>query len=60
VSAALRIDPSAEPLVLALYEEAQVPWKEIAFRTVGLTRRRWFADRARGSFGFHAEDIAPQ
>jgi len=34
-----------------------VPWKDIAFRTVGLTLKRWFADRARGAFGFHAEDI---
>ena len=46
-----------ESLEVALFEEAQVPWKDIAFRTVGLTLKHWFADRARGSFGFHAEDI---
>jgi ADP-ribose pyrophosphatase YjhB (NUDIX family) len=46
-----------ESLEVSLVEEAQVPWKDIAFRTVGLTLKHWFADRARGSFGFHAEDI---
>ena len=46
-----------ESLEVALFEEAQVPWKDIAFRTVGLTLKHWFADRTRGAFGFHAEDI---
>jgi hypothetical protein len=34
-----------------------VPWQELAFRTVAITLRHWFADRARGAFGFHAEDL---
>ncbi len=46
-----------ESLEVALYEEAAIPWKEIAFRTVAATLRHWFADRSRGAFGFHAEDI---
>ena len=46
-----------ESLDVALYEEAAIPWKEIAFRTVAATLRHWFADRSRGAFGFHAEDI---
>jgi ADP-ribose pyrophosphatase YjhB (NUDIX family) len=49
--------PGAESLEVALYEEAKLPWKEIAFRTVGATLKHWFADRARGAFGFHSEDI---
>ena len=53
----LEFKPGAESLEVALFEEAQVPWRDIAFRTVGLTLRHWFADRARGDFGFHAEDI---
>jgi ADP-ribose pyrophosphatase YjhB (NUDIX family) len=53
----LKFDPGPESLEVALREEAEVPWKEIAFRTVGLTLKHWFADRARGSFGFHAEDL---
>jgi len=53
----LEFKPGDESLEVALFEEARVPWKDIAFRTVGLTLRHWFADRARNSFGFHAEDV---
>ncbi len=53
----LDFKPGEESLEVALFEEARIPWKDIAFRTVGLTLKHWFADRARGSFGFHAEDI---
>ena len=53
----LEFKPGEESLEVSLVEEAQVPWKDIAFRTVGLTLKRWFADRAKGSFGFHAEDL---
>jgi ADP-ribose pyrophosphatase YjhB (NUDIX family) len=52
--------PGAETLEVALYEEAEVPWKDIAFRTVSLTLERWFADRRKGSFGFHAAEIPPR
>ena len=53
----LEFEPGEESLEVALYEEARIPWKEIAFRTVAATLRHWFADRGRGEFGFHAEDI---
>jgi len=53
----LEFRPGEESLEVALVEEAGVPWKDIAFRTVAITLRHWFADRARGSFGFHAEDL---
>lgn len=53
----LDFKPGEETLEVAMYEEARLPWKDLAFRTVGLTLKRWFADRARGSFGFHAEDL---
>jgi ADP-ribose pyrophosphatase YjhB (NUDIX family) len=53
----LEFKPGDESLEVSLVDEAQVPWKDIAFRTVGLTLKHWFADRARGAFGFHAEDI---
>jgi len=54
----LEFKPGEESLEVALVEEAQVPWKDIAFRTVGLTLKHWFADRKAGAFGFHAEDVA--
>jgi ADP-ribose pyrophosphatase YjhB (NUDIX family) len=56
----LEFRPGDESLEVALYEEAQIPWKEIAFRTVGLTLKHWYADRKAGAFGFHAEDVAPR
>ena len=54
----LEFKPGEETLEVALMEEGEIPWKEIAFRTVGLTLRHWFADRRSGNFRFHAEDIA--
>jgi len=53
----LGFKPGEESLEIALWEEAQIPWQEIAFRTVGLTLKRWFEDRGNGAFGFHAEDL---
>jgi len=51
--------PGEESLEVALLEEGEIPWKEIAFRTVGLTLRHWVADRARGQFPFRSEDLRP-
>ena len=53
----LEFNPGEETLEIALYDEADIPWKEIAFRTVGLTLRHWFADRRNKAFGFHSEDL---
>ncbi|MCC6209848.1 MAG: NUDIX hydrolase [Burkholderiales bacterium] len=49
--------PGVETIEIALFEEERLPWKDIAFRTVALTLKRWYADRAKGAFGFHAEDL---
>jgi ADP-ribose pyrophosphatase YjhB (NUDIX family) len=54
----LELKPGAETLEIQLFEEGAVPWQEIAFRTVGMTLRCWFADRSAARFGFHVEDIA--
>ena len=54
----LEFKPGEETLEIALMAEGEIPWKEIAFRTVGLTLKHWFADHGRGAFRFHAEDIA--
>lgn len=50
--------PGAESLEVALFEETAVPWEEIAFRTVAMTLRHFFADRARGDFALHTEALA--
>ena len=53
----LEFNPGEETLEVALFDEAAIPWQDIAFRTVGYTLKRWFEDRARGSFGFHTADL---
>jgi len=53
----LEFKPGDESLEVMLFEEARLPWKDIAFRTVGMTLKLWCADRANGSFGFHSADL---
>jgi ADP-ribose pyrophosphatase YjhB (NUDIX family) len=53
----LRFQPGEETLEAQMFDEAAVPWPDVAFRTVANTLRHWFADRKEGAFGFHAEDI---
>jgi ADP-ribose pyrophosphatase YjhB (NUDIX family) len=51
-------DPGTETIEARLFAEDQIPWDEIAFRTVRETLECYFADRRRGQFGFHTIDIA--
>ena len=50
-------DPGTETQEAVLFDEADIPWDEIAFRTVKETLEHFFADRRAGQFGFHALDI---
>ena len=50
--------PGSETLEARLFREDEVPWDEIAFRTVRETLRCFFDDRRRGQFGLHCVDIA--
>ena len=50
-------DPGTETQEALLFDEADIPWDEIAFRTVKETLEHFFADRRAGHFGFHALDI---
>ena len=40
-----------------LFAEHEIPWEEIAFRTVKETLEQYFADRERGAFGVHTLDV---
>jgi ADP-ribose pyrophosphatase YjhB (NUDIX family) len=51
------LDPGSETLEARLFREDEVPWDEIAFRTVRETLRYFFDDRRRGQFGVHRADI---
>lgn len=50
-------DPGPESLEVQLFREEEIPWDELAFRTVRETLRRYFDDRRRGSYGVHLADI---
>jgi len=53
-----RFDPGHETLEARLFSEEEIPWEEIAFRTVRETLRCFFQDRAQGRYGLHQIDIA--
>ncbi len=46
-------DPGIESLEVRLFRQAEIPWDDIAFRTVSLTLKRFFEDHARGTYGLH-------
>ncbi|MEF7617371.1 NUDIX hydrolase [Aquincola sp. MAHUQ-54] len=50
-------DPGPESIEARLFREDEIPWDEIAFRTVRETLRRYFDDRRAGRFGVHTADI---
>lgn len=52
-----RFDPGPETIEAQLFHEHEVPWDQIAFRTVRETLRCFFADRSRGRFELHLGDI---
>ena len=51
-------NPGHETIEARLFTESEIPWDEIAFRTVKETLERYFADRRTGSYGIHVVDIA--
>ena len=53
-----KFNPGFETIEARLFTEAEVPWDEIAFRTVKETLEAYFADRKTGTFGLHCVDIA--
>ena len=49
--------PTGESLEVALFDQASVPWKQMAFTTVTLALRHWFEDRDAGGFVQRMADI---
>lgn len=50
--------PGPETIEARLFKEDEVPWDELAFRTVRETLRHFFEDRSIGRFDVHCADIA--
>ena len=48
-----------ESLEVKLFTEEEIPWRELAFRTMWRTLHHYFEDRKTGKFSLHVEDIAP-
>jgi ADP-ribose pyrophosphatase YjhB (NUDIX family) len=46
----LDFGPGPESLEVRLFEEREIPWERIAFRTIGRTLRNYFVDRREGRF----------
>ncbi len=55
----LDFKPGIESLEVQLFAEHEIPWEQIAFRTVKSSLELYFQDRANGGFQFHFGDIRP-
>lgn len=53
----LDFGPGPESLEVRLYDEADIPWELLAFRTIGRTLRNYFLDRKSGAFGTHVSSL---
>ena len=51
-------NPGYETMEARLFKESEIPWDEIAFRTVKETLDRYFADHRAGQFSIHTLDIS--
>lgn len=50
-------DPGTETMEARLFTESEIPWDELAFKTVRETLLLYFSDRKTAKFGFHTLDI---
>jgi len=55
----LDFSAGSETLEVRLFDEADIPWGEIAFATVRNTLQHYYADRPTGSYPFHMGTIEP-
>ena len=53
----LDFHPGEESLEVALMSEAEIPWGQIAFRTIHNTLENYFADRKTGDFHLHVGNL---
>jgi len=53
------VSAGAETLEVGLFDEADIPWNELAFATVRNTLTHYLTDRRAGHFGFHMGTIEP-
>ncbi len=56
----LNFSAGTESLEVALFREQEIPWEEIAFRTVQTTLEHFLADRSSGEFKVRSAALLPQ
>ena len=54
-----RFGAGAESLESRLFDEADIPWPDMAFRSVSFALKAWLEDRRKGRFGLHSTDLFP-
>jgi ADP-ribose pyrophosphatase YjhB (NUDIX family) len=52
-----QFNPGVETIEARLYAEHEIPWEELAFKTVRETLERFFADKKTGRYAIHDLDI---
>jgi len=50
--------PGPESLEARYYDEADIPWDDLSFRTVSTTLQHFLEDRRRGVYGSHHYSLA--
>jgi len=53
----LDFGPGPESLEVRLYDEEDIPWERIAFRTIARTLRNFFLDRKLGRYPLHVSSL---
>jgi ADP-ribose pyrophosphatase YjhB (NUDIX family) len=53
----LDFGPGPESLEVRLFDEDEIPWDQLAFRTIGRTLRNYFLDRKLGRFPVHVSTL---
>ena len=52
-----QFEPGFETMEAKLFEEQDIPWNDLAFKTVKTTLEHYFADRRLGVFNVHEIDV---
>jgi hypothetical protein len=53
----LDFGPGSESLDVRLFREEDIPWSDLAFRTITRTLRNYFLDRKLGAFPVHVSAL---
>ena len=53
----LDFGPGPESLEVCLFAEDEIPWEQLAFRTIGRTLRNYFLDRRDSAFPLHVSAL---